>query len=115
MFVFGRILEFGLIIIRICCIIQNIQKILTGDCVMQYIFSKDNMRDIEPITLGKQLRLLRQYNRLRQHEVAEALGVDRSTYAYYELDRTRPDYETLLRISDLYDVSLRFLLGQSDT
>ena len=52
---------------------------------MQYIFSKENMRDIVPITLGKQLRLLRQYNRLRQHEVAEALKVDRSTYAYYEL------------------------------
>ena len=75
---------------------------------MQYIFSKENMRDIEPITLGKQLRLLRQYNRLRQHEVAEALKVD------YELGKTRPDYETLLRISNLYDVSLRFLLGQGN-
>ena len=81
---------------------------------MQYIFSKENMRDIEPITLGKQLRLLRQYNRLRQHEVAEALKVARSTYAYYELGKTRPDYETLLRISNLYDVSLRFLLGQGN-
>lgn len=82
---------------------------------MQYIFSKENMRDIEPIILGKQLRLLRQYNHLRQHEVAEALKVDRSTYAYYELGKTRPDYETLLRISKLYDVSLRFLLGQDNT
>ena len=81
---------------------------------MQYIFSKENMRDIEPITLEKQLRLLRQYNRLRQHEVAEAFKVDRSTYAYYELGKTRPDYETLLRISNLYDVSLRFLLGQGN-
>lgn len=81
---------------------------------MQFVFSEKNIKDIKPITLGLQLQRLRRFNRLRQHEVSEALGVERSTYAYYEIGKTRPEYETLLKISQLYDVSLQFLLGQSD-
>ena len=81
---------------------------------MRFVFCKENRRDIQPIALHKRLRLLRAYNGLRQHEVAEALGIDRSTYTYYELGKTRPDYETLIQIASLYDVSIGFLLGLTD-
>lgn len=81
---------------------------------MRFVFSKYNRRNTEAVALDKRLRLLRAYNGLKQYEVAEALGIDRSTYAYYELGRTRPDYEILIRIADLYDVSLYFLLGLTD-
>ena len=81
---------------------------------MKYIFSKENIKHIKPINLGKQPKLLRLCNGLRQQEVAEALGINRSTYSYYELDKSRPSYETLLQISYLYDVSVQFLLSQND-
>ena len=32
-----------------------------------------------------------------------------------ELDKTKPDFETLVRISNIYQVSLDYLLGQSDS
>lgn len=82
---------------------------------MEFVFSEANIREIQPINLGATLRQLRRMNGLTQNTVAKALGIDRSTYAYYELGKTRPDYETLIKISNLYDVNLRFLLGQSDT
>lgn len=46
--------------------------------------------------------------------VADLLGIQRSTYAYYETGKVRPRYKTLLEISNLYGISLRFLLGQSN-
>ena len=81
---------------------------------MEFVFSESSIRDIKPINLGATLRQLREFNGLKQGVVAKALGIDRSTYAYYELGKTRPSYETLIKISDLYDVTLRFLLGQCE-
>ena len=78
---------------------------------MEFVFSESSIRDIKPINLGATLRQLREFNGLKQGVVAKALGIDRSTYAYYELGKTRP---SLIKISDLYDVTLRFLLGQCD-
>lgn len=48
---------------------------------------------------SERLRMLRKSNNLTQKQVAQSLSIDRSTYAYYEIDKTKPDYDTLLRIS----------------
>lgn len=58
------------------------------------------------------LRLLRRAGGWSQREVAERLHINRSTYAYYETGRTRPEYETLVNIAKLYGVSVDFLLGK---
>lgn len=58
------------------------------------------------------LRLLRRANGWAQREVAERLHINRSTYAYYETGRTRPEYETLVNIAKLHGVSVDFLLGK---
>ena len=47
---------------------------------------------------SERLRMLRKSNNLTQKQVAQSLSIDRSTYAYYEIDKTKPDYDTLLRI-----------------
>lgn len=81
---------------------------------MHYLFSEENLKrydPLHPLPLNKRLRLLRSYNGLKQAEVAKCLGVDRSTYAYYELGKTRPSYETVILVSYLYDVSTDYLLG----
>lgn len=61
---------------------------------------------------SQMLRLLRQSNGWSQREMAERLHLDRSSYAYYETGKTRPDYETLVSIAKLYRVSVDFLLGE---
>ena len=61
---------------------------------------------------SERLRMLRKSNNLTQKQVAQSLSIDRSTYAYYEIDKTKPDYDTLLRISRIFNVSVDFLLGR---
>nr|WP_195985963.1 helix-turn-helix transcriptional regulator [Clostridium sp. D33t1_170424_F3] len=44
--------------------------------------------------------------------MAEFLEIDRSTYAYYESGKVVPPLHILLELSDLYKVSLDFLVGR---
>lgn len=56
--------------------------------------------------IGKKLRELRQAEGLTQQELSKRIGVSRVNYTRYETDASRPDYETLIKIADFYDVSL---------
>ncbi|MBQ9544014.1 MAG: helix-turn-helix transcriptional regulator, partial [Clostridia bacterium] len=47
-----------------------------------------------------------------QKEVAAYLGVDRTTYLRYEKGESEPDYETLKKLADYFDVSIDYLLGR---
>ena len=60
--------------------------------------------------LGDKLRWLRQYAGYPQWRVAEIIGKDRSAYAYYETGRVSPSYPTLLKLSELFDVSCDYLI-----
>lgn len=60
--------------------------------------------------LATHLRLLREKNGLTQKQVAEMLNIDRSTYAYYECGKTRPDILTIAKLARLYRISTDFLL-----
>lgn len=67
--------------------------------------------------LGPRLRILRELSGLTQKQVAEVLNIDRSTYSYYEISKTRPDIDTLQKLADLFKVSTDYLLdykGQSE-
>lgn len=75
--------------------------------------SRDTNRKTQrAIALGERLRTLREDHDLHQKDLASMLHIDRSTYAYYELGRARPDYEALILLADFYHVSLEYLLGQ---
>ena len=56
--------------------------------------------------LGKKLKELRQAYNLTQKELSDRLELSRVNYTRYENDNVRPDYETIIKIADFYDVSL---------
>lgn len=39
-----------------------------------------------------------------QKQVADLLGVDRSTYSYYELGKIKPDIKTIMNLSKIFKV-----------
>ena len=78
---------------------------------MLYEFEPRNLENESTIHLTKQLRHLRGYNAVTQREIADALCIDRSTYAYYELGETQPSLLMLVRLAKLYDVTTDYLLG----
>ena len=57
------------------------------------------------IQIGKKLKELRLGEGLTQAELAAKLNIGRVNYTRYELDKVRPDYETLLAIADFYGVT----------
>lgn len=64
--------------------------------------------------LSYRLKSLRISNNRTQKELAIDLGLTRGTYTHYELGKRQPDYETLSKIAEYYDVSIDYLLGRTD-
>ena len=58
------------------------------------------------------LKYLRVREKMSQAELADKLGVSKSTVGMYELGKREPDFETLEAISDLFNVDMNFLLGK---
>ncbi len=61
--------------------------------------------------LGARLRKYRIENGYSQNHIANILGIERSTYTYYEVGKTTPVVFDLMRLADLYGTSLDDLLG----
>ncbi len=64
--------------------------------------------------LLRQLRIMRKQNRLSQQQLADALGISRSTYCSYEIGRRTPDIEMLLNLAEFYKLSLDKMVSPID-
>ena len=60
--------------------------------------------------IGTKIKDARTAAQLTQEQVAETLGVSRQTVSNWENDRTYPDILSVIKMSDLYAVSLDHLL-----
>ena len=58
------------------------------------------------------LKYLRVRDNLSQAELADKLGVAKSTIRMYEVGKREPDFETLEAIADFFNVDMNFLLGK---
>ncbi len=59
------------------------------------------------------LRRLRKQDKLTQAELAEAIGVSKSTISMYECGNREPDFETLEALADYFNVDMNVLTGSS--
>lgn len=59
-------------------------------------------------------RKLRTSSNLTQNAIAEKLGISRSTIGMYETGAREPDFETLEKIADYFNVDTDFLLGRTN-
>ncbi len=67
------------------------------------------------MSLGSKLYDLRKKKGLSQEQAAEHLGVSRQTISKWETDRSTPEFDKLQPISQLYEISLDELAGNSAT
>ncbi|ELA07538.1 helix-turn-helix domain-containing protein [Weissella tructae] len=56
------------------------------------------------------MRYFRLQSQLRKKELAALLNVDTSTISNYERGRRRPNFDTLIQLSDIFDVTIDELL-----
>jgi len=68
------------------------------------------------MNIGQKLKNKRTQSGLTQEAVAEKIGVSRQTVSNWENNRSYPDIVSILRLSDLYEVSLdEFLKEDADS
>ena len=60
------------------------------------------------------LQRLREERGWRQSDMAQRLWVGQSTYSGYETGKIQVPVDTLLKLADIYDVSMDYLLGRTD-
>ena len=67
------------------------------------------------IQLAANLRRLRTDHNYTQAQIGEQLNISRQAYSNYENGKRIPDIDMLIRIADIYEVTLEQLLTQTCT
>lgn len=62
----------------------------------------------------KNLKKLRLEMRMTQQQVADKISVSQQSINKYENHNIEPDIDTLIKIADLFEVSLDYLVGHTD-
>ena len=65
-------------------------------------------------TFASRLTELRESKNMQQKELQEILHVSSGTATNYGKGRHEPNFETLIAIADLFDVSVDYLLGRTN-
>lgn len=64
--------------------------------------------------LVERIKQLREQSKLSQQELADKLNVTKQAISQYERGIRKPDYETILSLCDLFNVSSDYLLGKTN-
>jgi transcriptional regulator with XRE-family HTH domain len=63
--------------------------------------------------LFKNIKNLREDHEYKQETIAKYLHVMQTTYSKYELGKINIPIDALIKLADLYDVSLDYLVGRT--
>ncbi len=66
------------------------------------------------MTVAESLRKIRKEHKLTQQDIANVLGVDRTTYTLYETGNTNPPIESLEKLSSIYNATIGYILGKEE-
>ena len=62
----------------------------------------------------KNLKLLREEKGLSQQKLADMLNISQQAIFKYEKTANEPDISTLIKLAEIFDVTVDFLIGNSD-
>lgn len=66
------------------------------------------------MSFSKRIIELRQKKGLTQNELADLVQISRSALSLYEIGKRQPDFDTLQRMADFFNVTTDYLLGRTD-
>lgn len=79
----------------------------------EYADFENKKIELRSKTIGKILKFLRKKTNLKQKTVAEMVGIAQQTYGGYESGRHEPSIEIMIRLADIYEVSMDFITGRN--
>lgn len=62
--------------------------------------------------IGKNIRKLRMKQQMSQDDIAPRLNICRQTLSNYETGKRLPDLDMLVKLADIFDVSIDALVGR---
>lgn len=69
--------------------------------------------EVKVLNLGQRIIDLRQNKNISRKQLAEALNIPYNTFSKYETNERQPDYATLKKISNYFEVTIDFLLDNN--
>lgn len=63
---------------------------------------------------AERLNYLREQNGISRRQLAERLNVSARLISYWENGQRECDFDTLLRLSEIFDASIDYLLGKTE-
>lgn len=66
------------------------------------------------MTFGNRLKKLRQSYNMTQQDLSKAIRLSKANVSKYESDQIQPSMETIVLISELFHVSIDYLLGKPE-
>lgn len=67
-------------------------------------------KEVSFMEFHERLKTIREKRDIRQKDAATKVGIKNNTLSSYESGDRKPDYETLIKLADLYEVSIEYLL-----
>lgn len=64
--------------------------------------------------INQRLKQLRAENNLTQTNLADILGIAKTTLAAYEQGKSEPSIDTIIKLADFFNVSIDYLLGRTN-
>lgn len=65
--------------------------------------------------LGAKLKRLRESRKLTQNEMAKLIDVKREAYSHYETGRRKLSPQAILRLANVFEISIDYLFGLTET
>ena len=72
-------------------------------------------KDVNSMTVAESLRRIRKQHKLTQQDIANVLGIDRTTYTLYENGVTSPSIENLAKLSSVYNATIGYIAGKEQS
>lgn len=64
--------------------------------------------------IGQRIKQLRKEYNLTQQQFAELINLKNSTISLYENEKRQPEFQTLVKIADYFNVTIDWLFGRVD-
>lgn len=78
----------------------------------EYLNNEESRIEVRSETIGKILKYLRKRVGLTQTTVANTIGIAQQTYAGYENGKHEPSIEIMIRLANLYGLSMDYITGR---
>lgn len=80
---------------------------------MTYKNSGISRKKVSYLSIACNLKRLRQENNMSQEVLARKLHTTRQTISSYETERSLPDIFTLIKLADIFEITLDELVGRN--